>query len=183
MASEHKQIDQDQIVSLLLSRDTKAFEYLFDNYAGAIYGIIVRIIIDETIAQEVLHDAFLRFWEKIDQYDDSKGRLFTWMANISRNLSIDRLRSREVKKAGKTDSLHSIVTESKDESTGLAVDGIGVKELLEKLREEERLVIDMVYFKGYTQAEVAETHNIPLGTVKTRTRMGLQNLRKLLSIT
>lgn len=177
------QIDQDQLVKEIRAQKPEALSYLYDNYSGAIYGAILRIVIDENVAQEVLQDAFMKFWEKIDQYDSSKGRFFTWMINISRNLSIDRLRSKEMKKAGKTGDIEDYVTGIDDQNSSLqSTDGIGMKELLNDLRDEEKFILEMVYFKGYTQSEISKEYDIPLGTVKTRLRMALNSMRKIVRI-
>ncbi len=176
------QIDQDQLVAQIKSRKTEAMGYLFDHYSGAINGVISRIIENESVAEEVLQDAFLKFWDRIDHYDPSKGRFFTWMVNISRNLAIDKLRSKEIKKASKTEDLADYVSDSRAGQQMQYTDAIGIKDVLGKLREEERFIVEMIYFKGYTQSELAEEHNIPLGTVKTRLRMGLKNLRKILAV-
>ncbi len=173
--------DQNDLVEQIRKKNPEALNYLYTHYSGAIYGMILRIVTDEDIAQEVLQDAFMKFWDKIELYDSSKGRLFTWMANISRNLSIDKLRSKEIVKAGKTDDIDNYVSDISGRATSQQnVDGIGVKELIESLREEEKFVMVMVYFKGYTQSEVSKEFDIPLGTIKTRLRMGLQHMRKLL---
>ena len=183
MSLPNQQIDQDQLVARLRAKKADAFSYLYDNYSAAIYGSISRIINDEDVAQEVLQDAFMKFWDKIDQYDAKKGRFFTWMVNISRNLAIDKLRSKEMKKAGKTDTIETYVSGiERSKLNHLNVDGIGLKETLATLREEERFILEMAYFKGYTQSEISDEFDIPLGTVKTRLRMGLKNLRKVLQV-
>lgn len=177
------QINEAELIALLKQKKKTAFEYLYDHYSAALYGIIIRVVQDEKVAEEVLQDAFVKIWNKIEHYDQNKGRLFTWMLNISRNMAIDKLRSREIKKAQKTDDIADNVYHIEhDHLVHLEVDGIGVKELLVKLREEERLVVELIYFKGYTQVEVAEKEGIPLGTVKTRLRMALINLRKELGV-
>lgn len=177
------QIDQDQLISSLKARDKEALGYLYDNYSTAIYGLIYRIVTDESVAEEVLQDAFLKVWDKIDQYDASKGRLFTWMANLSRNLAIDKLRSKEIKKVGKTDNIETFVTDIEISNPSYQnIDGIGLKEAMKNLREEERFILLMSYFKGYTQSEISEEFDIPLGTIKTRLRMGLKNLRTALNV-
>lgn len=178
-----KQIDQDQLVARMQAKQADAFSYLYDHYSGAIYGAILRVINDEKVAEEVLQDAFLKFWDKIDQYDASKGRLFTWMINISRNLAIDKLRSKEMKKAGKTDNIETFVSGiEQDNKDHLQVDSIGLKEAMATMREEERFILEMVYFKGYTQSEISKEFDIPLGTVKTRQRTALKQIRKVLNI-
>lgn len=143
--------------------------------------MIFRVVRDEGVAQEVLQDAFLKIWNKIDAYDTTKGKLFTWMLNVTRNLAVDRTRSKEIQKVKKTDDIDLLVNRiDRQEQTELQVDAIGLNEMLNRLPEEQRFVIDHLYLKGFTQSELAEEFNIPLGTVKTRTRLGLNELRKIL---
>lgn len=176
-------IDQDQLAAQLKAKSKDAFSYLYDHYSAAIYGAISRIVKDEDVAEEILQDAFMKFWDKMDQYDPAKGRFFTWMVNIARNLTIDKLRSKELRKAEKTDAIETYVSGIElSHPSYQDIDGIGLKESLNALREEERFILEMSYFKGYTQSEIAEEFNIPLGTVKTRLRMGLKSLREVLKI-
>ena len=147
------------------------------------YSVVLRILRDEDIAQEVLQDAFLKIWNKIDAYDPSKGKLFTWMLNVTRNLAIDRTRSKEMSKDKKTDDLELSVNRIDNQGNiELQVEAIGLIENLKQLPEDQRFVIEHLYLKGYTQSELAEEFNIPLGTVKTRTRLALNGLRVILKI-
>ena len=142
-----------------------------------------RIIPEQEIAEEVVHDAFLRIWERIDTYDAEKGRLFTWMLNLTRNLSIDRTRSGEISRARKTGKLEHLV--DREGTTGTVVqheDAIGLTEVLDKLPSEQRLVVEYLYLKGYTQSEMSDELDIPLGTVKTRMRMAMSTLRTILNV-
>lgn len=145
---------------------------------------MLRIVRKEEVGEEVLQDVFLKIWDRIGSYEPAKGRLFTWMLNIARNQAIDKTRSKEMSKGRKTDDIDNLVnTIDRQESAELQVEAIGLKEVLTKLPEEQRFVIDLLYLKGYTQSEVAEEFGIPLGTVKTRTRMGMIELRSLLNVT
>ena len=181
MSLKSQQIDQEQLVAQIRARSKDAFSYLYDNYSAAIHGSISRIVNNEDVAEEVLQDAFMKYWDKIDQYNSSKGRFFTWMVNISRNLAIDKLRSKEMKKVGKTDNIETYVTGiDKARLSHQHEDGIGMTDVVKTLRAEEKFVIEMVYFKGYTQSEIAKEFDIPLGTVKTRLRMALKNMRNVL---
>ena len=147
------------------------------------YGIIFRIVKHEEIAEEILQDVFLKVWEKIGSYDSSKGKLFTWMLNIARNQAIDKTRSKEISKGRKTDDLDNLVSRiDSQEHAELQVDSIGLTELLDRLPEEQRFVVNYLYLKGYTQSELAEEFTIPLGTVKTRLRLALIELRTILRI-
>ncbi len=138
---------------------------------------------NEDIAEEVLQDVFMKIWDKIDQYDATKGKLFTWMLNIARNQAIDKTRSKELSKDQKTKDISKLVnTIDRADYGEQRIDGIGLPEVLKKLPEEQQLIIDYLYFKGYSQSELAEEQNIPLGTVKTRLRSALQTLRTILGV-
>lgn len=156
-------------------------EYLYNNYSGALYGVILRIVKTEEVAQEVLHDVFIKAWNQISSYNSEKGRLYTWLVNISRNASIDKIRSKEIKKTYKTDSVadNVYVIDHANFDTQ-SIDGIGLEKVLAQLPEDLRFVIEQMYFKGYTQSEIADEFNIPLGTVKTRARSAMKTLRGLL---
>ena len=179
-SGQPKHIEEKELVILLKKQDKAALEYLYDHYSAALYGIIYRIVRKEEIAEEVMQDAFFRIWNNINSYNPEKGKLFTWMLNVSRNLAIDKTRSKEIKKERKSDhiedSVHQVDRENYQE---FSPDNIGVKELLDNLNPDQRKVVDLLYFQGYTQSEVAEEHEIPLGTVKTRLRIALKQLRKI----
>lgn len=163
------------------NRDNKAFAYLYDNYAAALYSIILQIVNDAELANDVLQEVFVNIWRRIEQYDASKGRLFTWMMNIARNAAIDTLRSRSYQNSRKNQSIRDNVdTIQVADVIQPGVDTIGLRKVLEKLKDEQRVLIELAYFKGYTHEEIAELEKIPLGTVKTRIRNALIQLRGLL---
>ena len=167
----------------LRNKSPEALSYLFDHYSRALYGIIFRIVRHEEVSEEVIQDVFMKIWDKIGSYDPSKGTLFTWMLNIARNQAIDKTRSKEIGKDRKTGDLDNLVNRIDRQDYGeLQVDAIGLMELLDKLPEEQRFVVDYLYLKGYTQSELAEEFTIPLGTVKTRLRLAMIELRTILSI-
>jgi len=166
-------------VALLQQRNEKAFGYLYDNYSGALYGIVNSIVTDKEIANDVLQNVFINIWRKIESYDAMKGRLFTWMLNIARNASIDEIRSKGFRDSQKNQSL----TENVDipgAVTGPAIDDVGLKKVLTKLKGELRVLVDMSYFQGFTHEEISRALNIPLGTVKTRIRSALIQLRTMI---
>jgi RNA polymerase sigma factor (sigma-70 family) len=172
---------ENELVSLLKSRDSQAFGYLYDNYSPALYTIIAQLVNDMEIANDVLQEVFVNIWRKIDTYDQGKGRLFTWMLNIARNASIDTLRSKSYQNMQKNESLQegSAWAET-GRSASLNIDSIGLRRVVERLRKEQRTLIDLAYFKGYTHEEIAQIEDIPLGTVKTRIRNALIQLREYL---
>jgi RNA polymerase sigma factor (sigma-70 family) len=168
----------------LQSKDRSALDFLYDNYSAALYGVISRVLKNEDIAEEVLQDVFLKIWDKIDQYDSTKGKLFTWMLNVARNQAIDKTRSKEISKDQKTRGIENVVSRiDNKEYIETSVDGIGVKEIIKKLPDEQQFVVEYLYFKGYSQSELADEFNIPLGTVKTRLRLAMQSLRSTLNVT
>jgi RNA polymerase sigma-70 factor (ECF subfamily) len=157
-----------------------AYEHLYDNYSAALYGVIHRIILDEETASDVLQEAFVKIWNGIKSYDPTKGKLFTWMLNICRNMAIDKTRSKDFNNSQKNQSTEIVVNQmGRLKTENIKPDQIGLMELVDKLDPNEKLLIDLMYFKGYTQAEIAEEYNIPLGTVKTRLRSATMNLRKV----
>ena len=165
-------------------KDSGAFTYLYDHYAAALYTAIRQIVADAELGNDVLQESFVNIWRRMDSYDESRGRLFTWMLNIARNQAIDKTRSKEFSKSKKTDDIENLVSKvDRQDYTELQVEGIGLQEVLKQLPEEQRFVIDHHYLKGYTQAEMSEEFNLPLGTVKTRMRLAMKELRNLLKIT
>lgn len=173
---------QEEIIRGLRRKDKAALSYLYDHYADALLGVISRIVEEQNVAEEVLQDAFLRYWEKIEHYDSDKGRLFTWMMRIARNLALDKIRSRGMKQQSKSDSISdNVYTLDKSQHTESSVDAIGLKEVLNELPEEQRFVVEKLYLRGYTQSEVADEFDIPLGTVKTRLRSAMVKLRKIVT--
>ena len=133
---------------------------------------------DREVAHDVLQNVFVNIWRKIESYDPSKGRLFTWMLNITRNTCIDYLRSRNHKYQVLTDANTEPGTKGAAESVHpYHSEHNELRALAHKLDTKYRQVIDLVYFWGYSQDEVAKMLNMPLGTVKTRSRTGIQQLR------
>ncbi len=174
-------VNEDALVQRLREQDEAALSDLYDKYSAALYGVILRIVKTEEIAEDVLQDTFVKIWSSFSQYDASKGRLFTWLINIARNSAIDKIRSRQYRVGSKTKPLEDSPVNHLQSSYDTRPDHIGVKEMVNKLNPDQRIIIDMMYFEGYSQSEVAEELDIPLGTVKTRTRTAMKILTKLLS--
>ncbi|MEO7445312.1 MAG: RNA polymerase sigma factor [Ferruginibacter sp.] len=174
---------EDELVSLLKIRDQSAFSYLYDNYAAALNGVIYRMVDEPQLGQDILQEAFLKIWNNFSQYDNSKGRLFTWMINITRNLTIDTLRSKGFKKQQKISHNEFSVGNIQDKNySASGFDGIGLYKQLSQLKPEQKSIIDLAYFNGYTQEEISKEMGIPLGTVKTRMRSAIIELRKLMDV-
>lgn len=171
---------ESELVLGLKARNEKHFGYLYDHYSPALYGIALKVLNDEAIAGDVLQEIFLKIWRGIDRYDTDKGRLFTWMVNIARNTAIDTLRSKAHKMGQKVAELGSNVLASDQLAIHPSVDHLGLVKVLEQLSKEQRVIIDLAYYKGCTQDEIAKILDIPLGTVKTRMRNAIIQLRNIL---
>jgi len=172
------QYSEENLVDLLKKKDRLGINYLYDNYSKVIYGVILKGVNKEEIAEDILQDVFVKIWKNIESYDPSKGRLYTWILNIARNSVIDYLRSKQNMKDTQNQNIENSVNNiNKSESAEQNTDNIGLKKLVESLPQNHKEVIDMVYFKGFTQDETSKELNIPLGTVKTRVRSAISMLR------
>lgn len=172
-------LEEPELVVALKQQQKIGADALYDMYSGSLMGIIQRVITDREIAEDVLQEGLVKIWNSIQQYDPSKGRLFTWMVNVVRNLSIDKVRSKDYRNHSKNQDLENHVN-SIDirRNSEYKPELMGVKDLLQKLKPEQKIIVELIYFQGYTHVEVAEELAMPLGTVKTRLRMGIIELRK-----
>jgi RNA polymerase sigma-70 factor (ECF subfamily) len=172
-------LSEDELILSLRNREKIAIEALYDMYSASLYGVISRIVFDTAIAEDVLQETFVKIWHSFSSYSSEKGRLFTWMVNIARNLAIDKIRSKDFKNQNKNQEIENNVTFIDEQrNTAYKPDLVGVKDLVQTLKPEQKSIIDLIYFKGYTHVEAADELGIPLGTIKTRLRMGIQQLRK-----
>ncbi len=180
MANDNIKIEEAKLVVLLKTQNEKGYNYIYDNYAPALYGIVLKILKDPTQAEDALQETFEKIWKNIDKYDSTKGTLFTWMLNIARNKAIDKTRSSNFKQADQIRDIEKVVNyvDVKNNSSTY-IEGIGLREILTKLKPELFEVVELLYLKGYTQVEASEELNIPLGTVKTRIKTALNYLRTL----
>jgi RNA polymerase sigma factor (sigma-70 family) len=178
-ATKKISLSEEELIRALKSKETIAIQALYDMYSGALLGVISRIIPHVEVAEDLLQETFIKIWNSADSYDSSKGRLFTWMMNVAKNLSIDKLRSKDFRNSTKNQDLEnnvSFIDEQK--KVTFNADTLGLRDMVTAMKPEFTHVLDMVYFKGYTHVEAAEELNLPLGTVKTRIRMAIVELRK-----
>lgn len=177
--TEAKTYTEDTLTAALKKHDNDAFEYLYNNYKAALFTVVHQIIADKEIARDVLQEAFVTAWKNIEKYDASKGRLFTWLFNVTRNCAINTTRSKAYKTEQKNDSFDNYVSyaDAKD-SESVNINQIGLRKQVHLLREEYKNVVELSYFNGFTHEEIAKILNIPVGTVKTRLRNALIALRK-----
>lgn len=168
---------ETHIIDLLTNRDEKGMALLFEYYGDALYGIAFKTTQDEDLAKDVLQESLIKIWNKIDTYDKEKSKLFTWIFRITRNTAIDKIRS------VKTKSSKEIQIEVSN-VYNIGVDAIkpehmDVKQHLSSLDEKYQIVIEALFFKGMTQQEASDELDIPLGTIKSRLKIGLRELKKV----
>lgn len=178
--------DSLELVGRLQQRDPDALAEIYKRYGKLVYSLILRVVRDSAVAEDLTQETFLRAWNRIRGFDGTRGSLGPWLLAIARNRAIDHLRSVD----GRMSS--SSVEWSASEHPGLFVDmedevinsdrGRMLREAFEKLNTNQRMVIELAYFEGLTQSEMAVKLNQPLGTVKTWTRSALQILREAIGV-
>jgi len=167
------------IINRLAAKDQEAIRMIYQQYGRTLLGVLVRILGEQSIAEDVLQEALVKVWKNADRYDSSKGRLFTWLLNICRNTAIDKRRSAGFKMSQAIQSEVSVVnTVDQQRAYTFNPDQIGIREWVEKLSPDQQEVIDIIYFSGYSHREAAEHLGLPLGTLKTRIRAALKQLRQ-----
>lgn len=171
------------LVERFRQKDVASFEKLHGMYAENICGVINTIVRNEDLAQEICQDVFLKIWDKSESYNSSKGRFFTWVLNIARNAAVDKVRSKSFKNSKKNLSADYFVSSlASEEQSELRLDVDQLKSLVKGLKEKCIEIIEMLYFRGYTQKETSEELDIPIGTVKTRNRSCITQLRENLKV-
>lgn len=168
----------ENLVTKFKEKDTAAFEKLYEMYSESMLGVINNIVRNNAVAEEILQDVFIKAWNNSESYSVKKGRFFTWILNIARNASIDYTRSKASKKSKQNQNADYFVDILEtNESLDAKTDTIGLRKFVTELSEKCKSVIEFLYFKGYTQKEASEELSIPLGTIKTRNRQCLEQLR------
>ncbi|MDY0990122.1 MULTISPECIES: RNA polymerase sigma factor [Flavobacterium] len=176
-------MSQEELLVLIYKKDEKAFTHLYDMYSKSLFSVIHVLIKNREEAEDVLQDVFVKIWKNIDSYNESKGRFYTWIINIARNTSIDKLRSKDYNNTQKNLSSDNFVN-LLDESNKLShkLDAIGIQEFVKKLKPKCIEIINLLFFKGYTQQEASEELALPLGTIKTQNRNCINDLRNYLKV-
>lgn len=171
----------EELRRMIDHNDERALSFLYGRYAKSLLAVIANLVKNREEAEDVLQETFVKIWENFGSYDAGKGRLYTWMLNIARNSAIDKLRSKGYNDSKKNLPEGSFINLLQDERLMRRVDTIGIKEFVKKLRPKCIQLIELLFFKGYTQQEAAETLDIPLGTVKTQNRGCINDLRNFLT--
>ncbi len=176
-------LDTETLVQMVKSKSEKGFNVLYDNYCGALYGILIKFVQNTEVADDLLQEIFLKIWKNIDGYEPEKGTIFTWMLNIARNQAIDYLRSschrnQMLNLNNDLISLHKDYISSNDSNISL-VEFKDIRSKVVRLEPKYADVIDLIYFYGCTHEQTARIMKLPLGTVKTRARKGIGMLKVL----
>lgn len=183
MQAEPSQVSDTDLLRSVARGDEQALAAIYDRYRLILFGLILRILHDRQEAEDVLQEAFLQVWRRATDFDESRGRAFTWLVTIARSRALDRLRSL----GSRAKLADEVVAHSLGDAAGDAAadalrseQGVIVRRALAELPEEQRQALFLAYFEGLTQSEIADRLGDPLGTVKTRMRSGLIRLRELL---
>lgn len=184
MALETDQLQKsdEELIHAITLGDEQAFTFLFDRYNSTLLGLLLRILHNKAEAEDVLQEVFVQVWQHASNFDETRGRVFTWLVTIARSRALDRLRS--------LDSRERTVTRASYETMENVSDGVDdaitsqqsemVRRALGEIPEAQGQALLLAYFEGLSQSEIAARIGTPVGTVKTRTRDGLRKLRKLL---
>ena len=181
--SDDRTVELD-LLARITKRDRAAFEQLYTRYSNILYATAMKFLKEDADAQDVVQDVFIQIWDKAKLYDPAKGKPLTWALTMTRNRSIDRIRAIQRRTRLRDDFEKETVA---DESAGIreALSGVDASEKTQILRDavarlspEQRKVIDLAFFGGLTQSEIADRLGEPLGTVKARARRGLMKLKE-----
>lgn len=174
---------QDDLLILIANKDEKAFTHMYNMYSRSLFAVISNLIKEHEEAEDVLQEVFVKIWKNIDSYNETKGRFYTWILNIARNTAIDKLRSKGFNNSKKNLSSDNFVhlLDDSNRATNM-IDVIGIRDFVKKLKPKCIQIIELLFFKGYTQQEASEELEIPLGTVKTQNRNCINDLRNFLQV-
>ncbi len=169
-----------ELIKQVKKRDKAAFSEIYSRFSQVVFNLVYRILKDREEAEEVVQEIFLLIWNKAASYESERGALSTWIINISRNRSIDRLRALGHRNRGmqideeRLSSKYDLsrIIEDREERKKV------IQNALDSLPEDQRVAIEMVYFDGFTHVETAERLNVPVGTIKTRLRLGVAKLKE-----
>jgi RNA polymerase sigma-70 factor (ECF subfamily) len=180
---KYRELDDLDLLALVGAGRAEALEALYSRYAGRVYSLALGLLRDPGFAEEVTEEVFLSLWRRSATYDSQRSRFTTWLLSIAHHRAVDRLRQRRATPfLEPEEALERVADPAPDplETASRNLEGEQAHRALETLPPEQREVLVLAYFRGYTQSEIARRLKIPLGTVKTRMRLGLKKLRETL---
>ena len=176
-----------ELMERIVRRDDRALEELYERFSRALYAVILSIVKKKEDAEEILCEIFFQVWEKAPSYDLGKGSVYTWLLTLARNRAIDKIRSKSYKNdkqndddVDEMDAFTNMNNPSPLDNILLSERAALVKSALAQIPPDQKQVLEVAYFEGYTQSEIAIRMNLPMGTVKTRMRSGMKALQDLL---
>jgi RNA polymerase sigma-70 factor, ECF subfamily len=189
MSADLRELPDGELVQRMSAGDVEALEVLYGRYSRAVFSFAVRIVRDGRVAEEVLQEAFMRSWQQSGRFELNRGTYASWLLSITHNLAIDELRKsqRRPQKADMVD-IADVLRSEVDETVNIeeAAEATELRDVIGAamghLPEAQRRVIELAYFEGLSQREIAAFLNEPLGTIKTRMRLGMQKLRDVLNV-
>jgi RNA polymerase sigma-70 factor (ECF subfamily) len=180
-------VEMTELMERIVRRDSKALEELYERFSKALYSVILSIVKKKEDAEEILCEIFFQVWEKAPSYDLGKGSVYTWLLTMARNRAIDKIRSKSYKNQRQENDEIEEMDVFTNEDKHNQLDNVVlteraeiVKSALMQIAPDQRQVLEVAYFEGYTQSEIAERLGVPVGTVKTRMRTGMKTLHGLL---
>jgi RNA polymerase sigma-70 factor, ECF subfamily len=185
VTAQPQPVSDSALIEKMRTGDETALSTLYDRYSAMLFAMLVRILRDQQAAEEVLQDLFLQFWRNAAQFDAARGSLPAWLMVIGRNRAISRLRGRrdrEVLEENEGDYANTFASSQniEDEAVRSQV-ARNISAAMQQLPVEQRQAVELAYFEGMTQSEIASQTGIPLGTVKTRVRTAMQTLRQIIA--
>jgi RNA polymerase sigma-70 factor (ECF subfamily) len=183
---DYTTLDDETLIRLIAHARAEALSELYDRYSRLVFSLALNSVRDQATAEEITQDVFVRVWQRARQYRADRGKVSTWLTGITRHRAIDQLRRR-----GSRPEQHSVAwaevspaampaVNGPEEATQLAMQRDQVRAALAQLPTEQKQVLALAYFQGYSQSQIAESLALPLGTVKTRVRLAMQKLREML---
>jgi RNA polymerase sigma-70 factor (ECF subfamily) len=183
---DYSELDDQTLIQQIIHARAEALSALYDRYSRLVFGLALSSVGDRATAEEITQDVFLRVWQRARQYRAERGKVSTWLSSIARNRAVDQLRRR-----GSRPEQHSVAwveiapgtepaVNGPEAAAALAMEKARVRSAIARLSEEQKRVLALAYFQGLSQSEIAATLDLPLGTVKTRIRLGMRKLREML---
>ncbi|MBI4546497.1 MAG: RNA polymerase sigma-70 factor [Ignavibacteriae bacterium] len=184
--TRERDVDDEDLLQRIARADESALSQLYDRYGQLLYSLGMRILRSTTDAEDVVQEVFLQVWNKAESYQKDKGSVYTWLITMMRNRAIDRLRSKGFKQHIQSVDVNKAILFSEAESSNPHASAVQTEHqqlvinALKQLPEDHRRIFELAYYEGFSQSEIADQLNIPLGTVKSRMRRGLQLMRIML---
>lgn len=171
------EVNTKELIQGLKAKDKNAFDTLYDNYSDQLYGLALKITKKKDIAEDVMQETFVKVFKKAESFDENKGTLFTWMLNICRNASIDKIRYGQESRKIQIEEQHVNIEAPKNPESKRFDSELW--EVLEKLEDEHKELLMLSYYYGYSHGDISKKLDMPLGTVKSKIRIAIRELRKI----